>query len=89
MEEQTKIELYQAAAEMLEAEGWESSVQEAYSGRGMYGTTCPAIVTEASGVLLGMALGLAMEELGLSVGDPFGALPQRQDNMGRTAMVYY
>lgn len=89
MEEQTKIELYRAAAEMLEAEGWESSAQEAYSGRGMYGTTCPAIVTEAPAVVLGMALAMAMDELGLSVGDPFRAVPQRQDNMGRDAMVYY
>lgn len=50
-------------------------------------------VTLVLGVLFstasGLALVLAMEELGLSVCDPFGALPQRQDNMGRTAMVYY
>lgn len=87
-ENHTPEMLYETAAEMLQAEGWDSDFRPDYSGRGMYGTTCPAIVTDAPAVVVGVAFCMAMDELGMSVGDPFRAVPQRSDNMG-LSMVYY
>lgn len=94
-------EVFDRAAEILRSEGYEASVQEDYSGRGMSGRTTPAIVTDAGGVRVGWAIATAAAYVLDMKGDDMDSvidaletqmddlLPGRSDNMGRDAMVYY
>ena len=83
-----KVKLYEAAVEFLNDEGYDAEVREDYSGRGMYGKTTPAIVTEAPAALVGYAIGLVAEDLALTDCNPKDLVPVRSDNMG-LQMVYY
>ena len=90
------LEIYKEAVEVLEADGHEAEVQENYSGRGMFGKTCPAIVSNASGPQVGAAIAIARFNIGHDNGedilgimdDVWGLIPKRFDNMG-LSMVYY
>lgn len=57
----------------------EVDIREEYSGRGMYGKTCVALVTDDV-----MAVGYACGALGI----PFDDVPGRTDSMGRQTVVY-
>lgn len=82
-------EIAQKAAEYLEGQGYESSARKDYSGRGMYGATVVAIVSDASGPLVGWAITtIAIDEGGYGDHEIYEMIPQRWDNMG-TSMVYY
>ena len=89
--------------EAAEVIGLEVRHDEAYSGRGMYGSTTDAIVTESLCDLL-QCVAYAAGELrdeendGTRVGDDEyqtlddfirDLVPIRTDNMGRSATVYY
>lgn len=84
-------ELYQAACEALISMGYEASVHENYSGRGMYGDTCTGIVCDAAGPIVGWAICEAWWETH-DVNDdgpcPRKFIPARSDSMGRE-MIYY
>jgi hypothetical protein len=67
----------------LEDDGYEGDVRETYSGRGMYGATCVAIVTDAGGVRIGELVAEYNQSSGESV-----CGPTRSDNMG-LSYVYY
>lgn len=67
------------------ADGYASDTIEVrpdYSGRGMYGATCPAIVLTNPDDLI--ALAYAAGEIGMS----FDEVPQRTDDMGMGIVVY-
>ena len=90
------LEAFRQAAEVLEGEGYECEVREAYSGRFMYGGTTPAIVTDAPASAVGAAFVMGYV---YSLGDEWDidaysstiwdAVPKREDSMGRSARVYY
>jgi hypothetical protein len=63
----------------LEEEGIDASIREDYSGRCMYGATCVAIVCDDP-VAVGFAAGKARI--------PSKDRPKRQDNMGRSMVLY-
>lgn len=77
---------YAAAVELLNDRGYEAEFREDYSGRGMFGDCVPAIVTSASGTLVGWALCQAAPDP--EVARETRLLPARSDNMGM-GMVYY
>lgn len=81
--------IYQQACEILQEADHSASMREEYSGRGMYGATCPAIVTDAAGPLVGWAVTVAAGDQNISLDDAVLEVPTRQDNMGRDEMVYY
>lgn len=93
----TQIEVFEEAVQILQDEGYESSVREDYSGRGMYGLAVPAIVSDASGARVVKAVCstiAGMVELS-SEYDLFDLpilfddlVPVRQDNMGRSKVYY-
>ena len=91
----TQLQLYEEAVSVLQQSGFEdSSLMERYSGRGMRGTTTPAIsVTEdVAGPMVGWALCVAWRNLGgedVSDYDFFTMMiPSCSDDMGR-GRVYY
>jgi hypothetical protein len=74
------IEQAQRIASYMEGNlNCEAEVREDYSGRGMYGKTVPAIVTD-NAVALGYAAGV--------LGIPDEDLPTRRDSMG-LGFVFY
>ena len=92
-------ELAHGVAEYLENTGeFECEVREDYSGRGMYGATCVALVTDAPAVCMAAAV-VAVAVLHLveneewaleeATQEAYNAVPRRQDNMGRSKWVYY
>ena len=90
-----KLEVYEAAVQLLENEGHEASVRDDYSGRGMFGSTTLAIVTGAPPAYIGWAITAAVAEASSSDTDPYEVadlaldlLPGHSDNMG-LGMVYY
>lgn len=83
-------------AEALEEAGHDTSVREEYSGRGMYGKTTAAIVTDASPMLVGYCWrelerreeeGEFDDKVSLPTFTVIN-MPIRSDNMG-LSMVYY
>ena len=90
------FELFKEAVDVLDADGHESEVREFYSGRGMFGATCPAIVSNASGAQVGAAIAIARFNIGHDNGEDvfeiieqvWSLIPKRSDNMG-LSMVYY
>ena len=78
---------YAEAVNILEGIGYNASVRENYSGRGMFGESVPAIVTDAPAVFVGFALCHTIEPYYVIVAQQY--LPDRSDNMGRDDMVYY
>ena len=62
-----------------------------YSGRAMYGRTCPGIVTgDFDGPTFGVEFALAVQEEGFDARRVFDALGcSRQDNMGRKMIIYW
>lgn len=84
-------ELYQAACEILEQQGYGASVYENYSGRAMYGETCTGITTGASGALVGWAICEAWWNTHTVSEDgpcPRKFIPRRTDSMG-LEYIYY
>lgn len=65
-------------AAMTEA-GYEAEVREDYSGRFMYGATCPGIVTNCAS-MIGFFAG--------SIGMELKEVPMRCDDMGSSVVVY-
>ena len=88
-----KLEIYNAVVERLSEDGCEASVYEDYSGRFMYGSTTPAIVTDASPAVVGAAIALEVLhrcEDPSDVEDRIWKLvPNRSDSMGLSQSVYY
>lgn len=88
-----RVEIYRIACALLEDQGCEAVVREDYSGRGMYDSTCPGIVTEASGTEVGAAIVIAVlraaEDLGIEAEMEYMVfVPRRVDNMG-LQYIYY
>lgn len=91
-----KLELFRQVVSILDEAGNESSLEEEYSGRGLYGKTVPAIVTDAPAALIGWAFCMALAEQEKidsewpadSIGEVYGLIPRRTDNMG-LSYVYY
>ena len=90
----TRIRIYEAACTMLDDGECTPHVRTEYSGRGMYGATCPAIVfdepiTEA---MIGAAICMAAHVEGVDDNDSidiiYDVVPQRRDNMGLGWIVY-
>ena len=77
---------YAAAVELLNDRGYEAEFREDYSGRGMFGDCVPAIVTSASGVLVGWALCQAAPNP--EVVSESGLIPAYSDNMGMDKVYY-
>jgi hypothetical protein len=80
------VRVFAAAADKLSGMGYESEVDECYSGRGMYGKSCVGIITDASGATVGAAVQLAATEQ--DVPDPMSLVPRRSDSMGRKTIYY-
>ncbi len=74
--------LYEVKA-YLDREGYDTDVRSDYSGRGMYGATTPAIVTDASFATVAKYGQRVVEEF-----DCEDHTPDRSDNMG-LSMIYY
>lgn len=86
----TKEEIYEEAALiLLDNFRADADYMPEYSGRGMYGKSTPAITTEAAGPYVGLAIALAVEELGGSINEAEKFIPRRSDSMGRDSAVYY
>jgi len=90
-----EVEVFTRAAEILENQGYESSVYEDYSGRAMYGATCTGITTDASGPRVGMAVAVAVHEIAVEsevFEDPLEIAmqmcPSRTDSMGLSTIYY-
>lgn len=94
MDDNYKIAIYEAACEIL-AYDYDSHVRPDYSGRGMYGSTTPAIVSDAPEALIGWAIAAAMidahdDDYSVSaIEDAKQLIPMRSDSMGRSSIVYY
>lgn len=86
-------DVYKRAVELLDEEGWEATFRRDYSGRGMYGSTVPAIVTDAPGPVVGGAVYAAALEFSCEMLPAFrefaGLLPEYTDSMGLSSRVYY
>jgi len=89
-----KSTFYKEIVRFLEEQGEEASYQDDYSGRGMYGDTTPAIITDCSLTTIATA-GLRIiefNELAGSIGEAADMiaelLPRRRDNFG-LHRVYY
>lgn len=83
--------IFQRACRMLEEWGHEAQFRADYSGRGMYGRTCEAIVTDAPAALVGYIIACAIHVATDGEGnmeDHIELIPMRSDNMG-LSMVYY
>lgn len=73
------LEEAEQIVEAMQNDGYDASVYEDYSGRGMFGETCVGIVTDCP-TLVGFYCGKA----GLDV----ESVPERQDSMGFDVIVY-
>ena len=86
MDESLRAEIYERACEILEEEGFESDFRPDYSGRAMYGSTVPGIVSDASGPVVGWAICIAMAHV--AKGMELDMIPRRTDNMGLSTIYY-
>jgi hypothetical protein len=82
-----KVEIAREIVEAAESEGWESSLREDYSGRGMYGRTTAGVIMPdllKFAAAVGMAVHLSdnPERIILAVADA------SQDSMGLDVIVY-
>jgi hypothetical protein len=86
-----KMEIFEVVAEVLkESHGYDASVRDDYSGRGMYGEKVPAIVTDAPSVLVGATFATVMlNDYEAQEYEVLEVTPMRVDSMGKSAMVYY
>lgn len=82
------IELYNELANKLETEGYEADVRGDYSGRWMYGRTAPAIVTDATGFVVGKLWAHVVQESGVPAPIADRYSPDRQDSMGLSKIYY-
>lgn len=90
MSDAIKLKVYEEAVDLLQQEGYEASTRDDYSGRAMYGKTCPAIVSDAPVPKVGAAVAQAMVDLEECHDTPIMSLiPGRSDGMGRDQVVYY
>ena len=80
-----RLQVYGHAVDALNSEGYSAEVYEDYSGRGMFGDTVCAIVTDAPAVMLGWAITAVMHDLDEH---DVAFLPRRVDSMG-LGHVYY
>lgn len=65
----------------------EVTIRNDYSGRAMYGETCFGIVTDQTDMVVGMALGGALNVFDI---DPYDVVCRaRSDNMGYDRIVYF
>lgn len=83
--------LYPQVCLLLQEAGYEGEFRAGYSGRGMYGSTCPAIVTDASAAIVGYLVAtvvIAATDGEVELEEHLDLIPRRWDNMG-LSMVYY
>ena len=73
------LEQAKKIVEILKDEGIEAEVYEDYSGRFMYGQTCPGIVCDDP-----VAVGFAAAKADVTGRDR----PKRQDQLGKSLIVY-
>lgn len=81
--------VYPLVVEKLQEAGHEASFYPDYSGRGMYGSTCPGIVTDAGAAMVGFLIACVCagdEDTWLE--DHTDLVPTRWDNMG-LSMIFY
>jgi len=97
--------LYDDTVTVLIERGWDNTeLREAYSGRNMFGASCPAIVTDAPPAAFGAAFAVACMRQELDVYDEHTTpadmvqrtellvaahLPKRIDNMGKNQLIFY
>ena len=85
-------QIYISACEVLEDHGYESDFREDYSGRGMYGKSVPAIVSDAPGTMVSWSIIIALIEHGDDVDNidarSLDYIPKRQDSMGLSYVFY-
>lgn len=85
------VEMLEYIADKIENTGsYEVSVDAEYSGRGMYGRTTPALITDAPALFVGMLIGeaIAEEQGGWHAVYADDDLLGRTDSMG-LGKVYY
>ncbi len=80
------IEQVEALVQSMRAFDIEAEVRPDYSGRGMYGRTCTAIVSDDPRVMAALAFvaGMLADEAGIDFDD----LPTRTDSMGLGVVIY-
>lgn len=86
-----KSQVYIQAVKILNDMGYESSFRGEYSGRGMYGATCPAIVTCVSPAIVGAVIVQASEEVELQMPIDYlieAIVPKTVDSMGLSQVHY-
>jgi hypothetical protein len=74
----------QLAEGLADEFGIDVEVRPDYSGRGMYGATVPAFVTDEDADKVLAALGFVAGKRGI----PFDDLPTRTDSMGLGVVIY-
>ncbi len=91
----SKAEVYQAAVELMDESGYPADYRADYSGRGMYGDTTPAIVTEHE-TMIGWAIaGVVAGEVPVHDDMEYfleasrDLIPRRTDQMGRSSTIFY
>lgn len=77
----SRASIFKDACDALLRAGHDTTFRPEYSGRGMYGKTCPAIVTDAPAAVVGAAV--------IEAGGSMYDVPSRSDSMGRGSMVFY
>lgn len=76
-------------ADLLETDGYEASVRDDYSGRGMYGATTHGIDTDASpATILGVVISNAEYFVDRDLTPLFPDTGLRWDNMGLGYILY-
>lgn len=87
-----KIDVFIKVCELLEDHGHEADLRPEYSGRGMYGATVPAIVTEAPSVMIGILIVQVLVDAGLetweAAEEAMEMAPKRSDSMGLSKVLY-
>lgn len=87
MKEKFNLHAAEYLVEFLESDGYEAEIYKNYSGRGMYGSTCVGIVTNAPGVAIGEAMGEYNRERS-DFSEPRIKSPAHTDNMGLSTIYY-
>lgn len=81
-------DIFRAACDILQDEGYDARFRPDYSGRAMFKHTTPAIVTDAPAVYVGAAVYAAAIDVRSDECWAWDAVPGRQDQMG-LQRVYY
>ena len=84
-------QIYERTVELINEAGEDAEFRPDYSGRGMYGSTCPAIVTGMPAVKVGILFMVGYQDVVGMDSDPGNAMfdaPTRSDSMGLDTVYY-